>query len=216
MQRGERLRKTVPVEHAEGIRGFLLDVIGVWAFTMRNAFGQAVEVEANIIDGCTDEFLIGVDFIKSHKANMDFARNERLRSRVQKWGKVLVPAIEVQGGQVKLPAKKKLGTWVPIDDDMKVLEFNGELKYDKLDEWLRNGGGRHSMGDCPPVTALDVHHHIDTGDAAPIMMKRRRQAQTEDAVVEESVSKMLRANVIEEGNGAWVFPAVLVRKKDGK
>ncbi|ETL41676.1 hypothetical protein L916_07401 [Phytophthora nicotianae] len=134
MQRGERLRKTVPVEHAEGIGGFLLDVIGVWAFTMRNAFGQAVEVEANIIDGCTDEFLIGVDFIKSHKANMDFARNERLRSRVQKWGKVLVPAIKVQGGQVKLPAKKKLGTWVPIDDDMKVLEFNGELKYDKLDE----------------------------------------------------------------------------------
>ncbi|ETO77107.1 hypothetical protein F444_07655 [Phytophthora nicotianae P1976] len=121
---------------------------------MRNAFGQAVEVETCIIDGCTDEFLIGVDFIQSHKADMDFARNERLRSRVQKWGKVLVPAIKVQGGQVKLPAKKKLGTWVPIDDDMKVLEFNGELKYDKLDEWLRNGGGRHSMVSSKAVACL--------------------------------------------------------------
>ncbi|ETK71353.1 hypothetical protein L915_21394, partial [Phytophthora nicotianae] len=188
MQRGERLRKTAPVEHVEGIGGFLLDVIGVWAFTMRNAFGQTVEVEACIIDECTDEFLIGVDFMRSHKANMDFARNEvrycahntevvipfrtegtdgeakvaavRLVKRTRlaqsavtpievtvaardgeegifvpsrrcgtvmlattvtraKDGKVLVPAINVQGGKVKLPAKKELGTWVPIDDDMK-------------------------------------------------------------------------------------------------
>lgn len=66
------------------------------------------------------------------------------------------------------------------------------------------------------MTALDVQHHINTGSAAPIMMKRRRQAQTEDAVIEDNVSKMLQAGVIEEGNGAWGFPVVLVRKKDGE
>eukprot|EP00644_Phytophthora_capsici_P019121 jgi/Phyca11/132843/e_gw1.239.4.1 len=48
------------------------------------------------------------------------------------------------------------------------------------------------------------------------MLKRRRQAQAEDAVINENVDKMLKAGVIEEGNGAWGFPVVLVRKKDGE
>lgn len=71
-------------------------------------------------------------------------------------------------------------------------------------------------GDCLPVTALDVQHHIDTGNESPLMLKRRRHAQLEDAIIEENVRKMLKAGVIEEGNGAWGFPVVLVRKKDGE
>jgi hypothetical protein len=71
-------------------------------------------------------------------------------------------------------------------------------------------------GACPPATTLDVRHHIDTGTAAPVMLKRRRGAQTEDAVTEQNVDTMLNAGVIEEGNGAWGFPVVLVRKKDGE
>ncbi|KAG3067719.1 hypothetical protein PI125_g23585 [Phytophthora idaei] len=50
--------------------------------------------------------------------------------------------------------------------------------------------------DCSPSTALDVEHHIDVGDAAPIMLKRRRQAQLEGAVVGENVIKMLVMGVI--------------------
>ncbi|KAE9281855.1 hypothetical protein PF008_g27778 [Phytophthora fragariae] len=71
-------------------------------------------------------------------------------------------------------------------------------------------------GDCPPATSLSTEHHIDTGAAAPIMLKRHRQAQSESTVVEENVRKMLAAGVIEEGDGAWGFPVVLVRKKDGE
>ncbi|KAE8974995.1 hypothetical protein PR001_g25837, partial [Phytophthora rubi] len=48
------------------------------------------------------------------------------------------------------------------------------------------------------------------------MLKRRRQAHAEDAIIEDNVTKMLQAGVIEEGNGAWGFPVVLVRKKDGE
>jgi len=48
------------------------------------------------------------------------------------------------------------------------------------------------------------------------MLKRRRQAQAEDAIVNGNVVKMLAAGVIEEGNGAWGFPVVLVRKKNGE
>ncbi|KAG3018006.1 hypothetical protein PC120_g10684 [Phytophthora cactorum] len=73
-----------------------------------------------------------------------------------------------------------------------------------------------NTGDCPPATALPVQHHIDTGTEAPIMLKRRHQAQTEDKIVEDNVGKMLNAGVIEEGNGAGGFPVVLVRKKDAE
>jgi hypothetical protein len=71
-------------------------------------------------------------------------------------------------------------------------------------------------GDCLPVTALNVEHHIDTGNAAPIMLKRCRQAQMEDAVVDSNVDKMLGAGVIEVGNEAWGLCVVLVKKRDGE
>lgn len=73
-----------------------------------------------------------------------------------------------------------------------------------------------NTGDCPSATTLNIEHHIDTGDAAPIMSKKRPLAQTDDPVVTSNVTKMLRAGVIEEGESAWGFPVVLVKKKDGE
>ncbi|OWZ03869.1 Pol Polyprotein [Phytophthora megakarya] len=70
--------------------------------------------------------------------------------------------------------------------------------------------------DCPPATSLDVRHLIDTGNASPILLKRRRQSHVEEEVVNDNVKKMLSAGVIEESNGAWGFSVVLVRKKDGE
>ncbi|KAI9996298.1 hypothetical protein PInf_013681 [Phytophthora infestans] len=89
MMRGERTRRLAPVDVVEGIGGFLLDVIGVWTFEMRNSFGQTVTIEACIIDGCTDEFLVGVEFLKHDKAVLDFKRNE-VRYDERK-GKVVIP-----------------------------------------------------------------------------------------------------------------------------
>uniref|UniRef100_H3GNB0 CCHC-type domain-containing protein n=1 Tax=Phytophthora ramorum TaxID=164328 RepID=H3GNB0_PHYRM len=76
MQRGERVRQAAPVECVEGIGGFLLDVLGVWTFCIRKAYGQLVQVKACIIEGCTDEFRIGVGFMRRHRAMLDFERNE--------------------------------------------------------------------------------------------------------------------------------------------
>ncbi|KAE9346547.1 hypothetical protein PR003_g7368 [Phytophthora rubi] len=297
MTRGDKQQRRAPVDYVEGIGSFLLDVQGVWSFKMYNVFGQLVEVQVCIVEGCTSEFLLGVDFMKAHEATMDFSKNEiryakdgrkvvipfktfdkggksRIavvrtveRARLTKWavtpmqvsvtaadgekgifipnkncsavmlamtvteardGKAWVPVIYANGGRVKLPPQKELGTWVPIDDDMKVLSLNGEMTRERLGEWIRDlsitsdeplenedevdirtkdAGGRAlimqllrvyrnvstNAGDCPPATALDVEHHIDTGNEAPIMLKRRQ-----------------------EGNGAWGFPVVLVRKKDGE
>lgn len=319
MLRGERSREKAPVDYVEGIGGILLDVLGVWRFELVNVYGQKISVKACIVQGCTSEFLVGVDFMSQHRAILDFNANEvryreqqqlvvipfrtdagdadrkvapvRLAKRTMfaqrtvtpieiavtapdgetgifvptnssglvmlattvataRHDKVLVPAVHVAGGKLTLPCKKALGTWIPLDQDMEVLELNGALDPKKLEQWLSELGDcvtpldneeevqietedsnarvlmlkllrayrevTVSTGDCPPATTLPVEHHIDTGDAAPMMLKRRRHAQAEDAIIEENVRKMLSFGVIEEGNGAWGFPVVLVRKKDGE
>ncbi|GMF19389.1 unnamed protein product [Phytophthora fragariaefolia] len=109
----------------------------------------------------------------------------------------------------RLPNKKELGTWVPVDDDMQILAMSGELDARCVGDWIDELGDSKtslddkdevqigaeepnvrllvtkllrvyreltaSTGDCPPAKALDIHHHIDTGDSAPIMLKRHRR-----------------------------------------
>ena len=64
-------------------------------------------------------------------------------------------------------------------------------------------------------TTLAVEHHIATGDAAPIFQRRLRNSQVENAVIDAEVEQMLKDGVIEAGHGAWGFPVVLIKKKDG-
>ncbi|GMF42572.1 unnamed protein product [Phytophthora fragariaefolia] len=277
-----------------------------------------VMIDGCIIAGCTDEFLIGVDFLESHRSTMDFDRrqvryDERghkviipfrttdakydsmkaavrlacstnlhrrtvqsvevaiaapdgeegifqptvnngavlLASTVTKVnnGKALIPAINTYGGRIRLPSRKELGVWVHITRDIELLQMHGELQPERVQAWLDELGDTvtpldderdvnigttksdaralvlkllrayrdlaDAKEECPSATTLNVEHHIGTGDAAPIMMRRRRQAQTEDAMVDSNVDTMLSAGVIEPGEGARGFPGVLVRKKDG-
>ncbi|ETP03772.1 hypothetical protein F441_19316 [Phytophthora nicotianae CJ01A1] len=129
-------------------------------------------------------------------------------------GKAWIPAINASGGHVKLPSKRELGTWVPLDKDVSVLEVSvlevsGAMRSDAVRSWLDELGytetplekeddvhigveGKSDRSlvtkqvqgvweprdtrDCPPAISLNIKHHIDTGNAAPIMLKRRRQA----------------------------------------
>ncbi|GMF48238.1 unnamed protein product [Phytophthora fragariaefolia] len=68
---------------------------------------------------------------------------------------------------------------------------------------------------CPPLAKTHVQHHINTGDTAPIMLRRRRHAVTENEVIDKEVNGMLSNDVIEKGEGACGFPVVMVRKTDG-
>ncbi|KAE9293289.1 hypothetical protein PR003_g24542 [Phytophthora rubi] len=84
MMRDERVNRPAPVDFIEGISGFLLDVLGVWSFEMRNVFGQTVAMEACVIGGCSNEFLVGVDFLEHHKTSIDFKSKEvRFNEREQ-------------------------------------------------------------------------------------------------------------------------------------
>jgi len=216
------------VDAVEGIGGFVLDVIGVWAFQMRNVFGQLVEIKACIIDGCTAEFPVGVDFLAKHPASLDFRSNGvryfvqnklviipfrtegskgaqvasvRLAKQVKlgrravtpvevimtapdgeegvflptrpigavllaatvtvaRGGKALVPAINVHGGRVKLPAKKELDTWVPVDKDVEVLAMSGRLNKDELHKWMK------TLGDVETPLENEDDVHSESDDAA--------------------------------------------------
>ncbi|OWZ08378.1 hypothetical protein PHMEG_00019093 [Phytophthora megakarya] len=102
-------------------------------------------------------------------------------------GMAWVPALNSSPGEVGLPSKHELGTWIPLDRDMEVLKMN-ESDQRLIKQLLRMC--RRVVADtedCPPATTLDVEHHIDTGNSTPIMMKRRRMTQTENVVVEDSV-----------------------------
>ncbi|KAE9183208.1 hypothetical protein PF002_g26774 [Phytophthora fragariae] len=68
---------------------------------------------------------------------------------------------------------------------------------------------------CPLLAKVNVEHHINTGNTAPIMQRRRRHAVSENLLVDKEVDDMLSNQVIEPGEGAWGFPVVIVRKKDG-
>ncbi|GMF46572.1 unnamed protein product [Phytophthora fragariaefolia] len=128
-------------------------------------------------------------------------------------GRVVVPVMNLYCRTVKLPARYKLGTWTPTGDEITVLAEEGELDHDRL---LRIYPALLELReDCPPATTLGVELEIHTGTQAPIRVRPRRQALEKQWVIDENVEEILRGGVIEEGHGAWGFPVVLVKKKDG-
>ncbi|KAG2976855.1 hypothetical protein PC128_g22540 [Phytophthora cactorum] len=64
MQYGDKIKCRAPVDYVEGIGGLLLDVIGVWRFEMRSTLDEILTADACVIVGCTDEFLLGIDFMQ--------------------------------------------------------------------------------------------------------------------------------------------------------
>ncbi|GMF42212.1 unnamed protein product [Phytophthora fragariaefolia] len=84
---GDKSDASAPIDRVEGIGGFLLDVLGLWTFDKINVFEQTVKATACIVEGCTSEFLLGVDFLREHQTTMDFAKNE---VRYEEDGKMVV------------------------------------------------------------------------------------------------------------------------------
>jgi hypothetical protein len=64
--------------------------------------------------------------------------------------------------------------------------------------------------------ANKVYHHIDKGDARPIRQPPRRLPLAKHAEVSEMLNGMQHCGVIEESDGPWSSPIVLVRKKNGE
>ena len=64
-------------------------------------------------------------------------------------------------------------------------------------------------------TTSEIRHRIDVGDTAPIKQPLRRVPYRQHEIIEDEVTKMKKAGVVEDSNSPWSSPVVLVRKKDG-
>jgi len=51
-------------------------------------------------------------------------------------GEITVPILSLMGHTAKLPSKETLGTWVPDDGEMEILELTGELDKERVRQWL--------------------------------------------------------------------------------
>lgn len=318
---GQKLDVLPPVEYMEGFAGQTVKVKGVWRFRFETQYLQSMVVDALIVDGPVEDFLLGEDWMLQHGVKLDFLTQEmkwyvdgtkkivpftcqqqgdgeepmakvrlvrQAKVRTQtchkvavavpdpegstgifvpkevggthvllaptvatvRDGKIVVPVMNLIGKTAKLPSRETLGTWQPVREDMDLIEMNGDLDRDKVLQWLEgelqakteplsNEEDLH-LGDmdaadkdlllrllrnypalleartgCPPLTKLGVEHHINTGTEAPIKIRARRHSPAEQEIIDKEVDKMLEDGVIEEGSGAWGFPVVLVRKKDG-
>lgn len=48
-----------------------------------------------------------------------------------------IPVFNLTGARLRLPARQTLGTWIPLDVKIKLLEDKNELKRQRVTEWLQ-------------------------------------------------------------------------------
>ncbi|GMF50459.1 unnamed protein product [Phytophthora fragariaefolia] len=261
---GQCITRDAPVDIVEGFGGGTSRVLGVWRFVGTTQYQQRITIDALVVDGQGDGFLVGEDWMVQQQVKMDFRRREfkyqdgngqkhlMIAPTVDtvRNGMVTIAAVNVEGRREQLPARESLGKWIPTEEDMEFLSMNGELERQRVAEWIATlcdneakpltdedkiDIGEMEAADrnlvvallrqyaavvenkegCPPLSTTGVEHHINTGKSAPIMLRRRRHAVAENAIIDKEVEEMLQNGVIEEGSGAWGFPVVLVKKKDG-
>ncbi|KAJ0391234.1 hypothetical protein P43SY_010678 [Pythium insidiosum] len=227
---GEQLGQAPPVDCVQGLGGQQLRVEGLWRFSFRTVYNQAVELDALLVEGCDEEILLGKDFLVAKKARIDFETNEaryvedenevilpftvgavggtaavRLvrgqkvptqthttfrvpvaapdgtvgvfepLQRRQEWlmaprtvtvvrqGHVTVPILNVLGRTTKLPARKQLGSWVPLGGDLEILEERGDLARRKVERWVAK---LRADKLAPLPNEKDLHlDHLSEGDA---------------------------------------------------
>ncbi|KAE9294088.1 hypothetical protein PR003_g24346 [Phytophthora rubi] len=83
-QYDEKQHVLPPVDYVDGFTGAASRVLGVWRFKFRTQYEQTMEVDALIVEGATDEFLLGESWMMKKGIKIDFVscdtRTTRRRS----------------------------------------------------------------------------------------------------------------------------------------
>ena len=61
-----------------------------------------------------------------------------------------------------------------------------------------------------------MKHKIDTGMERPIKQYAYQRPLAEKKVIQQKIEKILEQSAIQESSSSWIFPVVLVKKKNGK
>lgn len=73
---GEGLNGLPPVKLVQGLQRRPLAVEEVFRFRCRTVYGQTIVVDALAVEGCVDEFIAGLDFLRANKAVINRATYE--------------------------------------------------------------------------------------------------------------------------------------------
>ncbi|GMF58614.1 unnamed protein product [Phytophthora fragariaefolia] len=143
-------------------------------------------------------------------------------------GKATVPILNSVGRTTKLPsceALETVSTWLeeiglstsPLsnEEELEIGDMGADDKLVLLKLLRIYPTLLEPKTGCPQATTMGVVHDINTGSEAPIKIRPRRHSRAENETIDAEVRQMLRDGDIEEGTGAWGFPVVLVKKKDG-
>ncbi|KAG6582929.1 Enzymatic Polyprotein [Phytophthora cinnamomi] len=71
-QYGEKQHKLPPLDYVEGFTAVVSRVLGAWGFKFRTQYEQTMEVDALIVEGATEEFLLGEDWMLRKGVKIDF------------------------------------------------------------------------------------------------------------------------------------------------
>lgn len=120
------------------------------------------------------------------------------------------------GEKCRLATDTPPGTEEEVRAVLEVLtEGVKEDQIGDLSALLRKHIGPFQLRPGDTGRANSIQHHIRTGNRAPIRLPPRRLAPHRRALVDAEVDKMLETGIIEEAEGPWASPVVLVKKKDG-
>ena len=96
------------------------------------------------------------------------------------------------------------------------IEFELSHHNEKLNDLLNEFKHLFAKEISQIKRATDIQHVINTGDAKPIRSVPYKTSPAEKNIIKTQVTEMLENKIIEESNGPWSSPVVLVKKKDGK
>ena len=82
-------------------------------------------------------------------------------------------------------------------------------------ELLEQKGKVFASKNEAPGKALNVTHHIDTGNSAPVHQPKYRTSHQDRTTIASHIKDMLDKKIIEPSRSPWSSPIVLVPKKDG-
>lgn len=153
-----------------------------------------------ILDGMTEDVILGQEWLKEEQAVMDFPRSCVHVGKVQRhtlfW--------TTSGNQ-----KRHVLAVTPQPEQLPVshvAEYQHLLNQfgDVFDETLHQ-----------PTTKL-AEHDIRLKDDTPFKIRRYQYSTAKKAVIAEEVKNMLAAGVIRRSHGRYCSPIVIVDKKDGR
>ena len=187
---------------------------------------QKFTIVSSLITDC----ILGVDFLVSHRINLDFARrvvmgpsfgsinsfdfqeNHDLRNHSCLIHAQNYPEVYAA---VKSVDEFEDGEWeclgaVPNYNTLPTIEYPATaLGFSDIIE-----GFQDLFSSVPGVANVDPFS-IRTGNANPVKLPPRMVPQSFQQELNSQIEEMLRKNVIRVSNSPWMAPPVMVKKKDG-